>query len=162
MIDVAEAAAETDVDLVDVWGRLRIPKDTGPRSPNEGPEVWRVPAADSPPLPAAFQRATLRALAEVSLRSGDLEDCEMFLRRWSAAGARPNRGRGSRCALRALGPRLLRQRALLDDAALLRGGLRGLGLPGRAARGGRGHVQVTRERTTCRRWRGSSFGPPAA
>ncbi len=30
--DVAEGAAETDVDLVDVWGRLRIPKDTGPRS----------------------------------------------------------------------------------------------------------------------------------
>jgi tetratricopeptide (TPR) repeat protein len=73
-------------DLRHAREHLERALDTGPRSPNEGLEVWRLPAADSPPLPAAFQRATLRALAEVSLRSGDLEDCEMFLRRWSAAG----------------------------------------------------------------------------
>ncbi len=72
-------------DLVHARGHLERALDTEPRAPVDGPEVWRSPAKDSAPLPAAFQRATLRALAEVTLRSGDLEACEIFLQRWSEA-----------------------------------------------------------------------------
>jgi hypothetical protein len=55
-------------------GTLRQPRAT----------PWEPPAEQSPALFPVYQRAALRALAEATLREGDLQACARAVERWSS------------------------------------------------------------------------------